>query len=230
VPPGRDPATRRARQRLLFSAFGGAGVTEHPSRYPVPGTYRPRVLGEESVQDRRPTTLTAAFWCQLAVAGLFVLLAAVGVAVAVQLTRQFTDVSPAFPAGPIGWSLMAAGLMLALAVWLASSAAGLRRRSRAGYWLSLTGLILPPLAVVTAGVLGPDTYTIEFAAFVAGDEQADAAALADRLAAWATTITAVVALTAFVLIVTAVGLLLTAASRQHFAGTAQPGTPQPPAH
>lgn len=188
------------------------------------------MLGEESVQDRRPTTLTAAFWCQLAVAGLYVLLAAVGVAVAVQLTRQFTDVSPAFPAGPIGWSLMAAGLMLALAGWLASSAVGLRRRSRSGYWLSLTGLILPPLAVVTAGVLGPDTYTIEFAAFAAGDEQADAAALADRLAAWATTITAVVAVAAFVLIVMAVGLLLAAASRRHFACTAQPGPLQPPAH
>jgi hypothetical protein len=152
--------------------------------------------------------VTAASWFQLAAAGLIVVQAVVEAISAVQFRRLFGD---AFG----GWSPLSFGVLLALAAWLAVTAFGLRRGSRAAYWLSLAGLVFPVLSVVLASALGLGTTYSAFA-YVAPGTAGDATALV-RWAVLSDLVTGAVLVVAAALVAGTVAMLTTGASRRYFA-------------
>lgn len=164
----------------------------------------------ESHQKRRPTVVTAAFWCQLAVAALLVVLAVVNVVGALMFRHLFG--AAALGATPV--------LLFGLAAWLVGAAFGLRRGSRAAYWLSLTGMTLPLLIMMAVSVFGTDHHVL------AGDSSGDAIERANQLAAWAmlsSIVNGLVALPVLGLVAATVGMLATGASRRFFADPGHPG-------
>lgn len=149
--------------------------------------------------------MTAAFWFQIAIAGLLVVLALLEVATA-WYSRWAV---PAF----------SSAVSLVLAAWLVGAAGGLRRGSRVAHRLSLAGLVLPLVGVMVAGAfrLGTTTYVTVWTSSGRGD---DVASWLDRLTWWSevsSVANAGVSLIALVLAVSAAGMLLTKTSRRYFA-------------
>ncbi|MFI5892420.1 hypothetical protein ACIA5D_20160 [Actinoplanes sp. NPDC051513] len=162
--------------------------------------------------------MTVAFWCQLAVAGLLVVLAMVNAVVAL-LGRQLLADTSALSAG----ELLSCGLLLCLAAWLVVAAFGLRRRSRAAYGSSLAGLVLP-LLFAAVSVLGVGTTSRQtFSSIPTGGR--DVFAVAERLAIWTTlshAVNEVAAIIGPLLVVTTIGALATRTCRRFFVGSVGP--------
>jgi hypothetical protein len=170
------------------------------------------VFREKLAVNGRPTVVTVAFWCQLAVAMLLVVV--VGVATARDLCTTYSfDAVSAQARG----SLLFSALVLALAAWLAIFAFGLRRRGRLAYRLSLAGLALPLPGGVAATVFGLGSTNVAYFRFSPGD-----AASAEGFDQWLNTwemLSRVVnasAVAMLVLVVTTIGVLLTGPSRRYF--------------
>ncbi|WP_229070509.1 hypothetical protein [Actinoplanes sp. DH11] len=172
------------------------------------------MISDEPGGSLRPATVTVAFWCQLAVAGLLGVLTLVNAAEAVLFTQLFGGaVLRVFAFLP--------AILCVLAVWLAVTAFGLRRAGRTAYRLSLAGMALPVLAVAVASVSGGDTTTVSIGAFSTGDDTA-----LERLTAWSMVMSMVngpLAVAALALAVATVTMLLTATSRRFFGSPARPG-------
>ena len=180
---------------------------------------------EKSPQNGRPTAVTAAFWTQLAVAGLLAVLAATSVAGVVMPADLLGDTLAVMP-GP----LFSPIVLLALTALLTATAAGLRRGSRFAFRLSLAALLLPTLATVAALAFGAGTTHESFAVFaytpLSGGH--DPATLVNRLATWillSNLVNGAVAAATLALAVVTVVLLLTGASRRFFAGAAPERAP-----
>ena len=155
--------------------------------------------------------MTAAFWFQIAIAGLLVLLAALSGFTAWLFVHVLGP-------GSLGLAVAPVDIVpeLLLAVWLVAAAGGLRRGSRAGYWLSLAGLVLPLLVVAALFLLVPPTYRLEQSFFATSGSPG----AVERLLAWqglASMVSTRASAVALVLAVSAAGMLLTKASRRYFA-------------
>ena len=151
--------------------------------------------------------MTAAFWFQIAIAALLVVLAAMSLFSAWLYAHLLDGTSFMVTSGPVTPALL-------LAVWLAVTAVGLRRGRPVAYWLSLAGLVLPPLAVAAVFLFVPATYVTEVGISAFGPTDA-----IDRLLAWqqlsmmaADGLSAI----ALVLAASAAGMLLTRTSRRYF--------------
>jgi hypothetical protein len=121
------------------------------------------MLPDKSCRDRRPRLVTVAFWLQLVVAGLIVVL------------TVFNAVVPYWLRAGSGESFLGAPAV-AEAAWLAFSAVGLRRGARAAWWMSLAGLTAPLVALVIGALGTPIHNTLSLYVGQGGTE---------RIALWA---------------------------------------------
>ena len=187
-------------------------MADRLSEQGLPDPYSARVVSGNSSQNGRPARLAVAFWCQLAVAGLLVVLAVVN-GVAALLFRQLFADAPALPSG----ELLSLAALLCLAAWLVAAGLGLRRRSRTAYGLSVAGLALPLLitAVTMLGIGG--TYRQTFGSPSSGGRAVFT--LTERLAPWTImshVVNGIAAIIGPVLIVATIGMLTTGACRRFF--------------
>ena len=154
--------------------------------------------------------MTAAFWFQIAIAGLLVVLASMSALNAWLWVHVLGSDSLAVAVAPVD---LVPDLLLA--VWLVGAARGLRRGSRLGYWLSLAGLVLPLLVAAALFLFVPPAYRLE-QGFLSVFAPPGAI---ERLLAWqqlASTIGTALTAIAGVLAVSAAGMLLTGTSRRYF--------------
>ncbi|RAK29758.1 hypothetical protein B0I29_11784 [Actinoplanes lutulentus] len=157
--------------------------------------------------------MTAAFWCQLGVAGLVIAVAVASISGAFLFGRTFLVASPQL--------VTTGGLLLGLAAFLSVAAVGLRRQSRLAYGMSLAGLVLPLLLVVAGSLgLGVSTTYHQSWGYVSYDEAEELGSLAARLDTWvmlSSGVTSMAVTIGVLLAVAAVVLLLTGPSRRFFA-------------